>query len=83
MLRSVTRILDQENRRRQALSGTWVVSDGARCVQCGICSYNCPMGIDTRGYAWRDEPVSDRRCIACGECVMRCPRRVLRFELQV
>jgi len=72
--------LNQENRRRQALSGAWVVPDAVRCMQCGICSYNCPMGIDIRGYAWRDEPVSDSRCIACGECAARCPRGVLRFE---
>jgi ferredoxin len=71
--------LDQERRRRQALHAR-VVPDAVRCVQCGICSYNCPMGIDIRGYAWRSEPVSDSRCIACGECVARCPRGVLYFE---
>jgi ferredoxin len=72
--------LDQENRRRRALSSAQVVPDAVRCVQCGICSYNCPVGIDIRSCAWRDEPVSDSRCIACGECVARCPRGVLRFE---
>jgi ferredoxin len=56
------------------------VPDSGRCVQCGICAYNCPVGIDIRGYAWRGEPVSDGRCIACGECVARCPRGALRFE---
>jgi len=77
---SVTRLLDQEDRRRQALSCAWVVTDATRCVQCGVCSYNCPIGIDIRGYAWRGEPVRDSRCIACGECVARCPRGVLRLE---
>jgi ferredoxin len=37
------------------------------------------MSIDIRGYAWRNEPVSDSRCIACGECIARCPRGVLCF----
>lgn len=73
-------LFDQEKRRRQALSGARVVPDAERCVQCGICSYNCPIGIDVRHYAWREEPVNDGRCIACGECVVRCPRGVLHFE---
>ena len=77
---SVKRLLDREDRRRQALAGAQVVPDAVRCVQCGICSYGCPVGIDIRGYAWRDAPVSDSRCIACGECIARCPRGVLRFE---
>jgi len=28
--------------RRHVLAAGHVVSDSARCVQCGICSYNCP-----------------------------------------
>jgi len=52
-----------------------------RCVQCGICSYNCPIGIDVRRYAWLGEAVKDSRCLTCGECVKRCPRGVLRFEM--
>ncbi len=66
--------------RRKALVQGQVVPDPARCVQCGICTYNCPIEIDVRRHAWEGEPVVDSHCITCGECVARCPRGALRFE---
>jgi heterodisulfide reductase subunit C len=66
--------------RRQAFVEANVVPDPARCVQCGICTFNCPIEIDVRRHAWLGMPVSDRHCLTCGECVARCPRGVLRFE---
>jgi heterodisulfide reductase subunit C len=66
--------------RYQLLSEAQVVPDPVRCVQCGICSYNCPMGIDVRAHAWRGRPVENSHCLTCGECVKRCPRGVLCFE---
>lgn len=56
-----------------------VTSDASRCVQCGICGYSCPVGIEVREYARRGQNVTDSRCIACGECVLRCPRGTLRW----
>jgi ferredoxin len=56
-----------------------VTADASRCVQCGICGYNCPVGIEVREYARRGQNVTDSRCIACGECVARCPRGTLRW----
>ncbi|MEJ5240461.1 MAG: 4Fe-4S dicluster domain-containing protein [Anaerolineales bacterium] len=70
----------EEAKRRTALVAGQVVPDAARCVQCGICSFNCPIGIDVRAYAWRGEAIANSRCLTCGECVARCPRGVLRFE---
>jgi len=61
------------------LATAWVVPAAERCVQCGVCSFNCPMGIDVRRYVWREEPVRDSRCLTCGQCVERCPRGLLRF----
>jgi NAD-dependent dihydropyrimidine dehydrogenase PreA subunit len=52
-----------------------------RCVQCGLCSFNCPTGIDVRGFARRGLPIDDARCLRCGTCVARCPRAVLQFGL--
>ncbi len=66
--------------RRQVLVEANVVPDAARCVQCGICTYNCPIAIDVRKHAWLGAAVSDSRCLTCGECIRRCPRGVLRFE---
>lgn len=66
--------------RRQALISGWVMPQPARCVQCGICSFYCPIEIDVRRHAWLGEPVKDSHCLTCGECVFRCPRGVLRFE---
>ncbi len=66
--------------RREVLAEAQVVPDASRCVQCGICSHNCPMGIDVRAHAWRGRTIHDSRCLTCSECVQRCPRGVLRFE---
>ena len=64
----------------QVLVEGQVVPEPARCVQCGICSYHCPIEIDVRRHAWEGRPVSSSHCLTCGECVRRCPRGVLRFE---
>ncbi len=60
--------------------GLWqVTADPTRCVQCGICGYNCPVGIPVREYARRGQNVTDSRCISCGACVEKCPRGTLRW----
>ena len=69
-----------EMARREVLAAGLVVPDAVRCVQCGICSFNCPIDIDVRHYAWLGKPIENSRCLTCGECVIRCPRGVLRFE---
>ncbi len=73
-------LFQPESTRREALAAGQVVPDSSRCVQCGICSYNCPINIDVRRHAWLGEPVKHSQCLTCGECVARCPRGVLRFE---
>ena len=75
LLRSFKRDVD----KHAVLSTGQVIPDPARCVQCGICSYNCPVGIDVRAHAWSGDPVIHSQCLTCGECVARCPRGVLRF----
>jgi heterodisulfide reductase subunit C len=70
----------RDSQRHQALVSAYVVPESFRCVQCGICSYNCPLGIDVRLHAWQGVPVEESECLTCGECIRRCPRGVLRFE---
>lgn len=72
--------LEKESKRREVLAAGHVVPEQSRCVQCGICSYNCPIGIDVRRHAWLGESIDDSHCLTCGECVRRCPRGVLHFE---
>ena len=79
MLIDLKKLVKNEATRRQALATGYVVPDPARCVQCGICSFNCPIGIDVRRHAWTGTPIRENRCLTCGECVFRCPRGVLSF----
>ncbi len=71
----------QESIHHEALVGGLVVPEAERCVQCGICSYNCPIGIDVRRHAWLGTPIEDSHCLTCGECIRRCPRSVLHFKM--
>ena len=73
-------IFGKSSTRREVLASGHVVPDPARCVQCGICSYNCPIEIDVRAHVWRGESITHSDCLTCGECVARCPRGVLHFE---
>jgi ferredoxin len=76
----IRHLFDEDTQRHQTLSIGKVVPDAGLCVQCGICSYNCPIKIDVRTFAWIDQSINDSHCLTCGECVARCPRGVLRFE---
>lgn len=60
-----------------------VTADKSRCIQCGVCGYNCPVGIDVRSYARQGLPVDDATCITCGQCIQVCPRGTLRWEKQI
>jgi ferredoxin len=76
----LSHLFRRDSQRRKALAAAHVVPEAIRCVQCGICSFSCPIGIDVRLHARLGQNVVDRRCLTCGECVARCPRGVLRFE---
>ncbi|MBE7534532.1 MAG: 4Fe-4S dicluster domain-containing protein [Anaerolineales bacterium] len=73
-------LFQHDVKKHAVLASGLVAPNPARCVQCGICTFNCPVGIDVRAHAWRGEPVIHNHCLTCGECVMRCPRGSLRFE---
>jgi ferredoxin len=57
-----------------------VKSDATRCIQCGICGYSCPVGIQVRDWAREGRTMDDPRCVACGLCIQNCPRGTLKFE---
>jgi ferredoxin len=75
------RLTLREASRRQALASGQVTPQAIRCIQCGICSYSCPVGIGVRDHAWHGRIVADSSCILCGECVEHCPRGTLRIAL--
>lgn len=57
-----------------------VTPDPIRCVQCGVCGYNCPVGIPVRDYACRGKIVDHPECVQCGQCIEACPRGTLRWS---
>jgi ferredoxin len=83
MLNRFKRLFDGSDQESTLLFGPpdegiyQVAADASRCVQCGICGFNCPVGIEVREYARRGQNVTDCRCISCGECIAKCPRGTL------
>ena len=74
-------LLHRDRLKRKAMVSAVVVAESVRCVECGICTYSCPLGIAVRSRARQGLPVVDGYCLTCGECVARCPRGTLRFEV--
>ena len=80
--RILKRFKSKDTNQKPAFGNTGleqVTADASRCVQCGICVYNCPVGIEVREYARRGENVTDSRCIGCGTCIEKCIRGTLRW----
>ncbi len=72
-------MLTETSRKLDTLASGYILPDENRCVQCGICSFNCPINFDVRSHAMRGLSIQESKCLTCGECVRRCPRGVLRF----
>lgn len=79
-LAAITAPLPVDGMRVRLLASGIVLAEPGRCVQCGICSHNCPVGIDVRAYASEGAAVTDPRCLLCGSCIARCPRGTLSFQ---
>jgi len=47
-----------------------VVRDEGACVDCGLCTRSCPMGIDVAHL----KEVKTAECLGCRECVNACPK---------
>ena len=75
----VGNIFRDTTNKMNTLAAGYILPDENRCVQCGICSYNCPINVDVRSYALRGAIIQENKCLTCGECVRRCPRGVLQF----
>ncbi len=73
------KLFKDTNNKLETLASGFIQPDENRCVQCGICSFNCPIGLDVRSHAFRGLIIQESKCLTCGECVQRCPRGVLRF----
>lgn len=47
-----------------------VVRDENKCIDCGICSKECPVNIDVQYF----KEVKSAECISCQTCVLNCPK---------
>ncbi len=57
-----------------------ITTNGALCMECGLCSKYCEMGIDVRSYAQKGHDIKRASCVGCGICAHVCPRGVLKLE---
>lgn len=55
---------------------THVAFDKNKCVDCKICSKNCPIGVDVLSHKNAGK-VMDADCIKCSACVEKCPKKSL------
>ena len=74
-------VLPFDRARLELIERGRVAALDGRCVQCGLCEYNCPVGIRVRRYSRTGAAIDDPACLKCGSCVARCPRGTLYFEL--
>lgn len=47
-----------------------IVRNSDKCINCGLCSKNCPMNIDVA----KSNHITSSECINCQLCVLSCPK---------
>jgi polyferredoxin len=55
------------------------ISCGTHCIECGLCSKYCQMGIPVMEFAKNSQAFDNKNssCIQCGLCISVCPVRNL------
>ena len=49
------------------------------CVNCKICSKNCPMSLDVNAMV-QNGSMENSECILCGVCVDNCPKTAIKYS---
>lgn len=55
-----------------------LAADSDRCVECGICTRECPMSLSVQDMVVRGDMTEDD-CVLCGNCVDTCPKQVIQY----
>lgn len=58
------------------LRGNQIRFNREACINCNLCSKNCPINIDVLGFK-AEGSVADPNCLKCGVCVAKCPKKAL------
>ena len=53
------------------LSPSKIVRDKDICINCNLCTKNCPMNIDVA----KADKVTSIECISCQSCILSCPKK--------
>lgn len=52
-----------------------------KCVQCGLCSKNCPMSLEVAKMV-QAGALQNNECILCGECADLCSKKVIKLTFK-
>ena len=56
-------------------------ADASRCIDCGKCSKECPMGLDVSGMVKKGD-LETAECIDCASCADICPQGAITFGVK-
>jgi ferredoxin-type protein NapH len=54
-------------------------ADSSKCIDCKLCTKNCPMSLDVNAMV-RSGDMYSSECISCGACIDVCPKKVISFS---
>lgn len=63
------------------LPGLRMAVDQSKCIDCKLCTKNCPMGLDVH-HMVKDNHIDEYECSMCGECVDHCPKKVISYKFK-
>ena len=61
----------------------YMIQDVSRCIGCGICERDCPVGALSVDRATKHGTIDTDRCLVCGMCAVKCPKGALRDALGI
>ena len=63
------------------LPGLRIATDHTKCVDCKICTKNCPMGLDVHQIV-KEGHIDEYECSMCGECIDQCPKKAISYKFK-
>ena len=73
-------VIGAQVRKILHLPGLQIIVDNKKCISCGKCNLNCPMGLNVKEMV-KNKDIKSMECIQCGACVDECPQKILKYSM--